>query len=370
MQTSGYDYVLFGEIQELKQEIYENNGEKIGFGDAVGRLISSGAYKHGLPKIPDFLAWNLQNYRELRKMICQIPIPLSDVLEVKRHTIDNVIYLSTKNRVQISMESCYTDSRFLSVEHFVVFYVLEGNCILLSEPKKRTMQAGELCILPPGTPYSAFSGPKDLVINIISDKSNFKENFHALLYHENIVSAFFRRALFQNVKQGIFFMLPPTKDIRSIIQHLFAEFVKRDAYSDTLFNNYLQIFYANIIRNTESTYDFYSNQKDKSAKTLMPAILEYLEQNYQSITLELLAAHFQYEKTYLSKLIKTNTGKNYSTIVTELKLKEACRLLTETDKKIEDIAELVGYNSADHFTSSFKKVIGLAPRTYRNSKKH
>lgn len=367
MKILEYDYVLFGEIQNIKQEIYEKIGKGISFWDAVEQLASSGSHRYGIPEIPDFSTWNLRNYRDLRKMIYQIPIPLSDVLDVKRHTIDNITYLVTKNKVQISLESCYSNDQLLSVDYFAVFYVLEGTCVLLSQYGKYTMQVGELCILPPDTPYSVFTRPEDLVINIISDKAHFEENFHALLYHDNIVSAFFRRALFQNQKEGIFFMLPPTKDMRSIIQHLFAEFVKRDSYSNTLFNNYLQIFYANIIRSTESTYDFYSGQKEKSAQTLMPAILDYLAQNYQSVTLDLLAMHFHYENAYLSKLIKAATGKNYSTIVTELKIKEASELLIATDKKIEEIAEIIGYNSADHFTYSFKKIMKMAPRTYRKT---
>lgn len=360
-----YDYILFGQIQEIKQKYYEGTGRGLSFRDAVNQLITSGRIEHGTPKKPDFLTWNLRNYKDLRKMIWQIPIPLSDVMDVQRHTIDNITYLSTKNKVQISLESCYADEELISIDYFSVFYVLEGSCILSSEHGKRIMQAGELYILPPGIPYSVFTRPEDLVINIISDKTHFKENFHALLYHDNIVSIFFRRALFQNLKEGIFFMLPPSKNIRSIIQHLFAEFVKRDSYSDTLFNNYLQIFYANIIRSTETTYDYYSDQREISARTLMPAILEYMTQNYHSITLELLAMHFHYDSAYLSKLIKSATGKNYSAIVTELKIKEAAELLSTSELKIEEIAELVGYNSADHFTYSFKKVTGSAPRTYR-----
>lgn len=365
MRTFEYHYVLFGQIQKIKQTFFEKNGEGISFRDAVERLVASEAHKYGVPETPDFLTWNLKNYRDLRKLICQIPIPLSDVLNVRHHTASNITHLATKNSVQISLESCYANSQLLSIEYFAVFYVLEGTCLLTTQYAKRTMQTGELCILPPDTPYSIFTKPEDFIITILSDKAHFKDNFHTLLYHENILSDFFRKTLFQNQKEGIFFMLSPTKDVRSILQHLFAEFVKRDSYSSVLFNNYLQIFYANIIRSTESTYHFYSRQKEKSVKTLMPAILEYLTQNYQSVTLELLAMHFHYESTYLSKWIKSTTGKGYSAIVTDLKIQEACRLLTATDKNIEEISEIVGYNSADHFTYTFKKVIGSAPRTYR-----
>lgn len=363
-----YDYVLYGEIQNIKRKYYEESSTKMSFRSALEQLIADKKHKHGTPKTPDFLSWNLRNYKELRALIWQIPIPLSDVLDVKQYITDNITHLSTKNKVQISLESCYSPEQLISIDYFAVTYVLDGSCLLSLKNTKHTMQAGELCILPPGTPYSVFTRPEDLVINIISDQTQFEENFHALLYHDNIVSAFFRNALFQNTKECIFFMLPPTKDIRSIIQHLFAEFVKRDAYSNTLFHNYLEIFYANIIRSTESTYDYYSDQKEKSARILMPAILEYMTHNYHTLTLELLAMHFHYESSYLSKLIKASTGKNYSTIITELKIREASELLLTTDKKIEEIAEITGYNSADHFTWSFKKITGMSPRAYRKNK--
>ncbi len=363
-----YDYLLYGQIQELKIKYYQESGSRLSFREAVEELVKAGAQKHGLPDLPDFLSWNLHSCKELRTLIAKIPVPLSDVLQLGYHASDDVMYLSTKHRVQISQESCYMSRQLISTEHFSFLYVLEGGCLLSVERTVRSMKPGELCILPPGTAYAVFTEPKDLVINIISDRDHFEENFRLLLYHDNIVSDFFRRALFLDVKEEIYFMLPLTRDLRSIIQHLFAEFVKKDAYSDLLFNNYLQIFYANIIRSTQSTYHYYADQKKISAKILMPAILEYINENYHTLSLEILAAHFHYESAYLSKLIRASTGKNYSAIVAELKVKEASKLLLHTDMKIEEIAEAVGYNSADHFSYSFNKAMGVPPRVYKNKR--
>lgn len=360
-----YHYITYEQIQNTKIEHYTKTTSGMSFKDAVLHLIESGKCPFGIPKYPDFLSWNLHNTKDLRNLIYQIPICPSEILQVKEHTYDNVKHLFTHNRVQISMESCYTDNQLISTEYFSIFYVLEGNCILRLTHSERIMQCGELCIVPPDTPYSIFTEPENLVINIISDKAHFKQNFNGLLYHDNIVSSFFRKSLFQESKECIYFMFPPTKDIRSIIQHLFAEFVSKDTYSETIFNNYLQIFYANIIRSTETTYDFYAGQKETNARILMPAILEYITQNYHLLTLNRLASYFHYEQAYMSKLIKLTTGKNYSKIITDLKIKEAQNLLLNTDLKIQEIAEQTGFNSADHFTYTFKKEVGISPRNYR-----
>ncbi|MCC8068067.1 MAG: helix-turn-helix domain-containing protein [Clostridiales bacterium] len=161
----------------------------------------------------------------------------------------------------------------------------------------------------------------------------------------------------------------PTKDIRSLIQHLFAEFVTADSYSETLFNNYLQIFYANIIRCSENQYDASLPRKQAASHTLMPAILSYIRQNYHTLSLSALAAHFHYDSAYLSRLIREATGKNYREMITELKISEAKELLALTDRSMEEIAETVGYSGPDHFGYTFRKATGMSPRQYRTQNK-
>lgn len=162
-------------------------------------------------------------------------------------------------------------------------------------------------------------------------------------------------------------MVTPTRDIRSIIQHLFTEFVSTDTYSEALFHNYLQIFYANIIRSTEKTYQYYAGQKNNSVKTLMPTILEYINRHYKTLTLETLAAHFNYDTAYLSRIIHKTTGKKYIQMINELKIKEAIHLLNNASNSIDEIAAITGYDSADHFSRVFKQYMGLSPSKYRKS---
>ncbi len=131
---------------------YKETGKWLLFHDAAEKLTDCGAQHHGVPDIPNFLSWNLRNDRDLRNLVCRIPIRLSEVSAVRRHTVDNVIFLSTKNKVQISLESCYVSETLIATDHFSVIYVLEGSCTLLTEHTRRVMQSGELCILTPHPP--------------------------------------------------------------------------------------------------------------------------------------------------------------------------------------------------------------------------
>jgi two-component system response regulator YesN len=53
---------------------------------------------------------------------------------------------------------------------------------------------------------------------------------------------------------------------------------------------------------------------------------------------------------------------------TSIKLRYARELIFNTDKRILDIAMMVGYGSLSHFNRIFKKEYGLSPSQLRNQK--
>ena len=227
------------------------------------------------------------------------------------------------------------------------------------------MKRGELFILPPGLPYCVQNTPEDLVITIISPSNLFQKNFHTLIYQNNPLSAFFRKSLFELRSDPVYFQLPASPEIRSLIQHLFAEFVKRDALSKIAFNDYLQILYIHIIRSLEQMVLTIADTRRLTVMEMMPSILQYIQKNYHTVTLDSLAELFHYESSYMSKQIRLATGRTFSDIVTNFRLTEARDLLLNTRESIEHIAELVGYNSGDHFSYMFRKVYVISPMRYR-----
>lgn len=93
---------------------------------------------------------------------------------------------------------------------------------------------------------------------------------------------------------------------------------------------------------------------------------------------ELLQKHFktqfylhQYaEKLHLSEVtlqrkIKKATGKTVKAIQQELLLKEAKRLLIQTDAPLKEIAETLGFKELAHFSNWFKKQANKQPGHYR-----
>ena len=77
---------------------------------------------------------------------------------------------------------------------------------------------------------------------------------------------------------------------------------------------------------------------------------------------ERLAIHVN----YLNKVLKENTGKTTTEMITGRIILEAKLLLKQTDWNISDIAYSLGFDEVAHFSNFFKKQTSLAPLTFRS----
>ena len=112
---------------------------------------------------------------------------------------------------------------------------------------------------------------------------------------------------------------------------------------------------------------------DSKVKDLNVAIIteikEYLYKNYKVADLKTTSQHFHFNADYLSKLIKNLTGDNFTGLLQDIKLKETCLLLKNSDFTIEEIMNRVGYSNMSYFYKFFKKNLNLTPVEYRNLNK-
>lgn len=97
-------------------------------------------------------------------------------------------------------------------------------------------------------------------------------------------------------------------------------------------------------------------------------IMNYIQENYLTVTLDELAEKLHLSKPYLSKYIKEKSGKTFGEIVKNVRMKKARTLLKNTSMTVESIADSVGYQNVEHFNRLFKKKYDLTPVQYRNSK--
>mgnify|MGYP003370787544 CR=1 FL=1 len=95
--------------------------------------------------------------------------------------------------------------------------------------------------------------------------------------------------------------------------------------------------------------------------------LELRNENYHTKDLITdVADYLHVNKSYLSTVFKNETGENISNYINNEKVKEAKKLLLETEQPVNEIAEKLGYSTTKYFIEKFSKSAGITPAKCRN----
>lgn len=111
--------------------------------------------------------------------------------------------------------------------------------------------------------------------------------------------------------------------------------------------------------------DFIATVERQAADILAKKMIDFIHRHYDTpLKLETMAELFHYNSAYLGKWFKSHTGENFNTYLDKVRINKAKELLLE-GLKVYEVAERIGYSSADYFHSKFKKYVGLSPTEFR-----
>ena len=111
--------------------------------------------------------------------------------------------------------------------------------------------------------------------------------------------------------------------------------------------------------------DIHNIESDNKLKE----ILTYINENYSSsITIDDISEKCHYSKSYFMKFFKKQTGNSFIQYLNNYRLEIASKLLIESNKKITDIALLVGFDNIPYFIRSFNKKYKMSPSNFRKTK--
>ena len=105
--------------------------------------------------------------------------------------------------------------------------------------------------------------------------------------------------------------------------------------------------------------------RDQKGEQIKKAIT-FIHENYASrITLADLARYMNMNPQYFCRFFKSNAGKTPMEYLKGYRLRQACRLLQETDASILDISMQTGFESPSYFIREFRLRYGTTPGKYR-----
>ena len=102
--------------------------------------------------------------------------------------------------------------------------------------------------------------------------------------------------------------------------------------------------------------------KDNVVMQACQYVVEHVD---EEITLTSISETLSISKNYFCSLFKNETGENFLSFVTRIKMKRAQFLLREENLRVYEVCDLLGYTDTTYFTRLFKKYIHMTPNEYK-----
>ncbi|MBQ7097048.1 MAG: helix-turn-helix domain-containing protein [Clostridia bacterium] len=125
-----------------------------------------------------------------------------------------------------------------------------------------------------------------------------------------------------------------------------------------------------LIRNQEKNAETPQIFPDKESMDnhLVNSIITLMQENiYGRITVDEICRSLNYSKTYISKIFNKNCSCTIIEYYTNMKIKEAKKLMRENTYTIAEISGMLCFNNPHYFSRVFKKVAKMTPSEYIRS---
>ncbi|MGQ2982391.1 AraC family transcriptional regulator [Flavobacterium sp.] len=114
--------------------------------------------------------------------------------------------------------------------------------------------------------------------------------------------------------------------------------------------------------------ELFASAKGKENEERINKVCGYIQKHSaESISLDMAAGSVGLSNSAFCKFFKRVTGKTFSDHVNDIRTGNACRMLTESDKTISEIAFASGFESLTYFNRVFLKKKKMTPRDFRMS---
>jgi len=128
----------------------------------------------------------------------------------------------------------------------------------------------------------------------------------------------------------------------------------------------LSVWLSNILaRFTDCVF----NLSEIRHKDVIFQAITYIRRHYtQHISLDDVAKHVHLNASYLSRVFKEEMQTNFVSYVNNLRVEIGKKLLLDSSVPLLEVAGMVGFDEQSYFTKVFKKITGITPGKFRESR--
>ena len=227
---------------------------------------------------------------------------------------------------------------------FYLMYLCRGELQTWHDKKECILKSGQLIIFPPHVPV--------LYKNISDDRIDYRWIHFTGNQAEKLLSD-------AQLPIGKPIDISIDEKIISEFHSLFNEYIDHDFLSETT----AIAKFIHIV----SLFGRAATQLNKGHISIsLINALKYIDENYtKAIDIKELAKQEHISYTYFRAIFKKKTGASPNQYIIMLRLRNASRLLKQTELSVKEVAETVGFSDQMYFSRIFKKRFGVTPKDFR-----
>lgn len=259
-------------------------------------------------------------------------------------------------------------------EFIEIAYVYEGNGTHYLDGQEHHVTKGDLFIINNHVPHYFIADPvkkeqmanynlvfmPDFLDDTLQNQPAFSEIAKYWLYNSFLTEDI--------TESRIQFTGNDAVRIEKLLQEMLMEFnAKEKGYEGMLKAYTLQLFFT-LFRVYEKN-NVYNKATVGQQNKLIDEIITYLDNHYDtSVQINDIAGHLFTSKSTLCKTFKDCTGMTITDYLQRTRMNNAAKLLSSSNRKVIDIANTIGYTDIKYFNKLFRKIMGMSPTQYRNTK--
>jgi len=331
----------------------------------------------------------LQNYNSRELHFLELRTPFLMILSTCSPGKNDYVFY------QFSFDGCYC--HVLKEEEFLTFlnrpqhqhafievmYVLSGEVTNYIEDKTFTYHPGDCVIMNRNIHHKEegdyqvvfFDFQEDFINQLISEETtaykDISDDYRRFLQSpviKTLKEAQSGNSRFQKIYFDCFPVISSDSvlvQMHSLLDRMIRGLSSGDPGSVYLLKGYLQKFLSVLC--DPSKYNVLSISSTLAKKDFVLAkIRQILESRLGRISRSELSAMLHYNEEYLNRIIKQSTGKTFSQYRQDIVLREAKRLLVETDLSISAIMDQLELSNRSFFYRTFQKEFGQTPSEFRH----
>jgi len=254
-----------------------------------------------------------------------------------------------------------------SHEYFQLCYILSGSAQITLSDKDVPFTKGDVILISPATMHRLQVYSDDcLVLKFYIRVSTFDRTFYKWLGENNRMSDLMRRTVYDKKKNAyMIFHAGGDPAIEGDFVSLTAELMSWRSYRSIIAESRLTEIFCKLAREYLDDADISGDEGSSE----LGAIMQYIVENRETVTLEDAAAQAGYSKNYLCRLLRKRTGRSFLEIVNTARVDEAEKLLLSTDLTMEEISSCAGFTSTKQFYRVFRQHFEMSPGEYRRERK-